>query len=215
MGIEIESWWKRHHRAGGLVWQVDYPLEKYNKDWLSLQDKAGTLDPKDWRTFRDAKITDNSMPNRDIMEDYSKVSWLRDQFKINGITYPVTLLFERWKGKWRVHPGSGRCIAAASLDWPTIPAVYIDFRWAKPQSAWGAKTIDTVEDFKYYVNTIHFDVYSANSEYAVERDAEWSLEGLQTVWQTNDAWHLVRWSEGAGFLHDKKEWRAHGSAKYV
>ena len=215
MGIEIKHWWNRHHRAGGLVWRVEYPLTSYRKDWLSLQDKAGTLNPKDWRAFRDARVTDNSMPNRDIMEDYCKVSWLREQFTVNGLTHPVTLLYERWKNRWRIHPGSGRCQAAASLDWPTIPADYIDFHWAKPKSSWQAKTIDTVEEFKYYVNSHEFDVYPANSEYAVERDSEWELEKLKTIWQTMDAWHLVRWSEGASFLADKRQWREHGTAKYV
>tara|TARA_B100000965_G_scaffold386884_1_gene389599 strand:- start:2548 stop:3195 length:648 start_codon:yes stop_codon:yes gene_type:complete len=215
MGIEIENWWNRHHRAGGLVWQVDYPIDHYRKDWLSLQDKAGTLDPQDWRAFRKANITDNSMKNRVIMEDYSKVAWLREQFTINGLTHPVTLLYERWRNRWRVHPGSGRCIAAASLDWPTIPAVYIDFHWARPRKDWGAKTIDTVEDFKYYVNSKQFDVYLAYSEYAVERDAEWDLEKLKSIWQTNDYWHLVRWSEGSTFLRDKKQWREYGTNKYI
>ena len=75
MGIDIKSWWSRHHRAGGKVWRVDYPLEKHHKDWLSLQDKASTLDPKEWRAFRNASVYDNKMPNRELMEDYCKIAW--------------------------------------------------------------------------------------------------------------------------------------------
>ena len=107
MGIDIKSWWSRHHRAGGKVWRVDYPLEKHRKDWLSLQDKASTLDPKEWRAFRNASVYDNKMPNRELMEDYCKIAWLRNDFKVNGIKHPVQLLFELWHNKWRVHPGSG------------------------------------------------------------------------------------------------------------
>ena len=214
MGIDIKSWWSRHHRAGGKVWRVDYPLEKHRKDWLSLQDKASTLDPKEWRAFRNASVYDNKMPNRELMEDFCKIAWLRNDFKVNGIKHPVSLLYEKWHNKWRVHPGSGRCVAAASLDWPTIPAVYIDFHWAKPK--WeGSKIIDKIEDFKYYVHNHHFEIYPVNSEYAVERDAEWNLEKLKQFWQTSDAWHFVRWSEGAEFIKYKKQWREFGSAKYV
>ena len=54
-----------------------------------------------------------------------------------------------------------------------------------------------------------------NSEYAVERDAEWNLDELGKLWQTMDAWHFVRWSEGANFIEYKKQWREFGSAKYV
>ena len=210
----LESWWGRHHRAGGTVWSVDYPVEKYKTDWLALQDQASTLDPKEWRAFSTASITNNKMPNRELLEDTSKIHWLRKEFETNGITHPVQLMYEPWRNKWRVHPGSGRCIAAASLDWPTIPAVYINFRWST-EPPWHCKKIDTVQEFVTITNSKEFDIYPVTADVAVERDAEWDRIGLDLYTNTNDAWQMCRWSEGHQFMSYKKAWREFGSAKYT
>lgn len=210
----LESWWGRHHRAGGTVWSVDYPVEKYKTDWLSLQDQASTLDPQEWRAFSTSSVADNSMANRELMEDVAKIHWLRNEFEVNGITHPVQLMYEPWRNKWRVHPGSGRCIAAASLDWPTIPAVYVNFRWSKGVP-WPAKRLDTLQEFVKITNSTEFDIYPIDSDIAVERDGEWDRVGLGLYSNSNDAWQMCRWSEGYKFMSYKKAWREFGSAKYT
>lgn len=210
---DINRWWKHHHSMGGTVWYTDYAVQSYQSDWEHLQRKAQRIPVEQWQQFANAAVTDNSMPNRETMDDYCKVRWLRNEYKTNGIVHPVTLLYERWHSKWRVHPGSGRCMAAAALDWPTIPAIYINYAWTK-NHAHEQTEITSVEQFCEISGSTNFEIYSIFEQYAEERDSVWKVAKANTLNDGRD-WQFVRWSEGNNFINYKTAWRKFGTDKYL
>jgi hypothetical protein len=78
--------------------------------------------------FSEAEVTDNGMPDREIMEDASKIHMLRDVYRHNEMLFNLQLLREPWYDRWRVHPGSGRLAAQWLEGRREIPGIYIHFQ---------------------------------------------------------------------------------------
>lgn len=94
--------------------------------------------------FSEAEVTDNSMLDREVLEDASKIHMLRDVYRKGEMLFNLQLLHEPWYDRWRIHPGSGRLAAQWLEGRQEIPGVYIHFQ-TENTHRWGWQTVyDTV-----------------------------------------------------------------------
>lgn len=104
---------------------------------VELFDKYKKIPFEQVLEFSEAQVTDNSMPNREVLEDGSKIHMLRHAYRNNDIQFNVQLLHEPWYDRWRVHPGSGRLAALWLEGAVEIPGVHIHFN-TSPRRYWGS-----------------------------------------------------------------------------
>lgn len=110
----LNNWWINHTRWGGCVFHVEMQWKDVTSPEQyvdSLFKKYKQLPFEDILAFSESDVTDNSMPNREIMEDASKIYMLRDSIRNNNMQFLPQIIHEPWRERYRIHPGSGRAAA--------------------------------------------------------------------------------------------------------
>ena len=216
---KLNRWWRSHREYGGGVYKVymdwkeiTHP-EKY-VDNLFKQYKA--LSFEDILAFSESEVTDNSMPNRDIMEDASKIHMLRHAIRNKEMLFRPQVLHEPWYDRYRVHPGSGRAAALWLEGYDGLPGLYIHFNercFTPPKDAYELLTVPEIQaniifqkhaepDFESY------DAFPKQKSTCIktqDMDSEWHWHYIKTY----RPWRFLRWSEGNNFLKHKYNWRTY------
>jgi len=205
----LDEWWKTHHELGGSVYTVeaDWDLIHSPEEYVTeLYEQFRQLDIIDTIRFSEARLTDNRMENREILEDASKIYWLTGLAMENKLSFVPQLLHEPWHNRYRVHPGSGRLSAMWKAGITNFPAVYIHFGDEFKVPPHSQRIINATEFQKSIIyqrkSVPEYEMYPAtNSAKTYAMDREWN-------YISNTPWKFVRWSEGRKFLDYKREWRA-------
>lgn len=213
------KWFDTHTLMGGTVKNVtlDWDQITHPGNYVDyLFDTYRALPFEDVLAFSESEVTDNSMPNREVLEDASKIHMLRDAIRNNNLIFTPQLVYEPWYSRWRVHPGSGRAAAMWLEGYKNINGIYVHFQ--EPIF----KDVDNIGDnidSNIFLESIYmnkrvqadFEYYHAFPKVAVEcaktqrMDYEWHWHYVKTYRN----WKFVRWSEGKNFLKHKYNWRSY------
>lgn len=206
----LERWLENHCKLGGHVFLVHdtYALvgspEQYVTD---LYDSFRQLPFETVNEFVAAGVTDNTMQHRNILEDASKIHYLRQQIRAGKLSFRPQILHEPWYNRWRVHPGSGR-YAAMWLENPTdwLRSIYIYFNEPGFKIPAGVTAID-LQDPDAFIKSItltntSIDFTTHPAFERSDRDAEWHPDIT-----TDKPWQFLRYSEGTNFIGYKQAWR--------
>jgi hypothetical protein len=206
---KLNAWWDKHHNLGGTVWSVDadWDIVDSPEHWIDdIYSKYSKLSFEQVLSFSEAEVTDNSMPDREILEEGSKIYYLTNEMKNKKIKHVTQLLHEPWHDRYRVHPGSGRTSALWLNNFKTFPCIYIHFNEGEfciPKNSTQLKTKSEFIDatvFQEYTEP-QFETYPATISYKTKMlDSEWT-------YVSQAPWEFIRWSEGKKFLNYKKAWR--------
>lgn len=200
----LKQWWDNHHDQGGSVWSVAYPATD-NSEALELINSYVSIELDEVIAFSACDVFDNSMPNRDTLEDASKVIWLYNEINSSGLKFPGILLHEYWHDRYRVHPGSGRYLATTLTDNNIMPCVYYHYNEPGFVIPDNSKQILTLDEFVYYVgkgSQAHWEMYDIFSEDYKQKDPNW----IPQI-QTGRHWQMPWFSEGENFVNSKISWR--------
>lgn len=215
----LNKWWHNHQRYQGEVHVVKCSsaiLESPEKYIDNLFSAYKNLTIEEVMHFIDADVTDNEMPNREVLEDGSKIHYLRQLIKDNKLKFLPALLHEPWKDRFRIHPGSGRYAALWLEGIKEFDAIYVHFNENNFEVPVTSTELYTVTDFKnavsYNDDQPYFETYFAFPKTAkdcrntLNMDREWQWHHSPTY----IPWKFIRWSEGPDFLKYKKAWRSCG-----
>jgi len=205
----INNWFNNHISLGGSVHIVHDTVsligspEPYLTD---IYDRFSKLTFEDVEHFMGSRILDNSMPNRALIEDATKLYYLGEQIKQDKLIFKPQLLHEPWADRYRVHPGSGRIAAMWKCD-PIKPieSIYIHFNediFTIPQNSTEVRSSQAFLDAITYKATTSIDCTVETALKRTERDTEWDPTIVSTV-----NWEFIRYSEGKYFLEYKQAWR--------
>jgi hypothetical protein len=215
----LNKWWLAHKRYAGEVWKVkcdttilDSPENYIDKTFEQFK----KLPLEDVMAFSEAEITDNNMENREVLEDASKIHYLRHCIRNDGLNFAPQLLHEPWKDRYRVHPGSGRFAALWLEGYREFDAIYIHFvenNFVSPARATELKTqAEFIQAIKlnniepYYETYFAFPKVAKDCRNTLNMDREWQWHHTPTY----IPWKFIRWSEGPEFLNYKRNWRSYG-----
>lgn len=217
--LKLRRWWNSHHRSGGSVYliktdwcNVTHP-EKYT---TNLYNKFRSIPFENILKFSESEITDNSMPDREVMEDASKIHMLRNKIKNKSLHFLPQLIHEPWYSRYRVHPGSGRAAAMWLEGIKSLSAIYIhfdeeEFKIPKGDFTQITKISDFEESIIFQKPTLpEYEIYEAfptlRQQCALTQnmDFEWHWHYLKN----KKSWKFLRYSEGKNFLRHKYEWRS-------
>lgn len=217
----LRHWHEQHTAQGGYVgvsW-VDWNwLTPPMMEIAKLLERFRNLPLEEVMAFTDTHVTDNAMPNRDTLEDGSKLFYLVNQIEFLELLFHPQILHEPWHDRYRVHPGSGRLQALWLCGYENIKTIYTHFD--EPGFVPPPRTIK-LETYRHIEKEIIFDSVMAPSAIDYEfyqafpqtqldilhtqkQDSEWHFENHTTDKQ----WHFFRYSEGSAFLEFKNEWRS-------
>ena len=220
--IELEDWWSQHESMGGYVAMcyVDWTNVHSPKNAIvDLLEKFRKIPEQEIKNFTNASVIDNNMPNRNTLEDASKIFYLTDELEAEGtLLYVPQILHEPWHNRYRVHPGSGRLAALWLCGYETFRTIYTHFDepgFAAPGTA--LKLHSPVELIMNCRNTsqlgffpyIDTETYYAFPHEKTDKcitssmDSEWDFDQIQTLMP----WKFIRYSEGTNFLDYKQQWR--------
>jgi hypothetical protein len=204
----LEQWMENHRKLGGRVFLVHDAralVGSPDQYVTTLYDSFKKLSFETVNEFVAAGVTDNTMPYRDVLEDGSKIHYLRQQIRAHKLAFCPQLLHEPWYGRWRVHPGSGR-YAAMWLENPTdwLRSIYIYFNEPGFRIPEGATDLQNpaafIEAITLTASNIDFTTHLAFER--SDRDTEWHPNIT-----TDKGWQFLRYSEGEHFLSHKQAWR--------
>jgi hypothetical protein len=206
----LDRWMENHRKLGGHVFLVHdtYALVGSPEQYVTnLYDSFRQLSFETVNEFVAAGVTDNTMQHRDILEDASKIHYLRQQIRAGKLAFRPQLLHEPWRNRWRVHPGSGR-YAAMWMENPTdwLRSIYIYFNEPGFEMPTGATAIDLrnpaafINAITLTASDIDFTTHTAFER--SDRDTEWHPNIT-----TDKDWQFLRYSEGEHFLNYKQAWR--------
>jgi len=217
--ITLNRWWKNHSLYKGEVYAVEM-------DWNDITNPEQYVDTlfkeykqipfEDILAFSESEVTDNSMPNREIMEDASKIHMLRHVIRNKELQFVPQVLHEPWYDRWRVHPGSGRSAALWLEGYSTLPGIYIYFNEREFRIPSNSVKMNCTEDFLDAIvlqkdTEPDFETYDAFPKIYKEcnktqdMDYEWHWHYIKTY----RPWRFIRWSEGKSFLKHKYIWRSY------
>ena len=201
----LNDWWDTHHALGGSVYTSDWPIQDLSSVLTPLLESFYALSFEEVLEFSEAPVTDNSMPNRNILEDASKIYYLVKEIKKTGLNFPPQLLHEPWAERYRIHPGSGRLLAMFASGQKMMKVIYIHFDepgFTVPATGEIIKDATQLNAMVKQQNVDpHYTSYAAFDGFALE-DSEWK----PTI-ATNKPWRFLRYSEGPEFLNYKVNWR--------
>ena len=215
---KINKWYDSHLWYGGSVYdceldwsEVAHPGKYVDTLFLKYRD----IPFEDVLAFSESEVTDNSMPNREVMEDASKIHMLRHKIQQRKLLFKPQLIHEPWYDRYRVHPGSGRIAAMWLEGWKYIPCIYVHFNEKdfKPPKKTDMvyekefhKRIQLQKNDDFDIQTYHaFPKTSKDCEKTYSMDSEWRWHHIKTY----RPWRFIRWSEGENFLRHKYEWRSY------
>jgi len=205
----INEWWDKHHSMGGSVWsvQADWNLIDSPQDWIdNIFAQYRDLSFEQVLEFTESDVTDNSMHNRDILEEGSKIYYLTEEMRNYKINFVPQLIHEPWNNRYRIHPGSGRTAALWLNEYKKFPCLYVHFAEGDFEIPNNSMQIENVTDLIQAVcfqrnSKPEFEFYPATiCERTRQLDREWNYVSVQP-------WEFIRWSEGTNFLNYKKSWR--------
>lgn len=218
----IRNWHERHVEQGGYVgvsW-VDWNfLTPPLVELIDLLERFKRLPLEDVMAFTDTFVTDNTMPNRDVLEDGSKIFYLVNQIEFLELMFHPQIIHEPWYDRYRVHPGSGRLQALWLCGYENIKTIYTHFNepgFVAPPRTIVLPTYKHIEKEIVFDNVIgppavDYEFYEAfpttqlAQMHTYNQDSEWHFENHTT----NKQWHFFRYSEGTAFLEFKSEWRSY------
>ena len=218
----LRHWYERHVEQGGYVGvsYVDWNfLTPPINELITLLEKFKRLPLEEVMAFTDTNVTDNDMPNRDTLEDGSKIFYLVNQIEYLELLFNPQILHEPWYDRYRVHPGSGRLQALWLCGYENIKTIYTHFDepgFTPPPRTikctdWTSIQKEIIFDGVNGPDNIDYEFYEAfpNEQLAQlhtqKADREWHFENHTT----NKLWYFFRYSEGAAFLNFKNEWRSY------
>jgi hypothetical protein len=212
----FKKWLDSHKFFGGKL--VKIPDVKkyvnYHPDhYKNLCEKFKKVPLNEVELFCSADVYDNKMPNRDILEDGSKIYHLIKN--IDHMKFHVQLVHEPWYSRWRVHPGSGRFIAQCETNPESpIPAIYIYFNekiFDLPDEYIDLTDMPYDEIYENLCisadhNELDFTDFPAFGKESIKRDGEWNPPNrmMNPLWYP---WSFIRYSEGNNFGKYKTAWR--------
>ena len=96
---QLKDWFDKHNELGGYVascyvdWNiVTSPLYEFIK-LLEAYKKIEYLDIED---FAQSEVMDNTMPDRWIMEDISKIKYLTEEIMADSLLFHPQIIHEPW-----------------------------------------------------------------------------------------------------------------------
>ena len=216
----LNEWWDNHRSHGGEVYLVEMPWEDvtHPREYTDkLFNSFRNLDFDDILAFSEREVTDNTMPNREIMEDASKIHMLRDVLKNNQMQFIPQIVHEPWHERYRAHPGSGRASAMYLEGYEKLTGIYIHFQNVNFTIPPGAEPIEFIGDLLWHMKfqtpaQPDFETYEAFpiTEYEQKKtktmDSEWN-----PTFKDFTPWQFIRWSEGRNFLEHKYKWRSYAT----
>ena len=126
----LNKWWLAHKKYGGEVWKVkcDTTILASPENYIDKTfEQFKKLPLEDVMAFSEAEVTDNGMDNREVLEDGSKIHYLRHCIREGELNFAPSLLHEPWKDRYRIHPGSGRFAALWLEGHKSFNAIYLHF----------------------------------------------------------------------------------------
>ncbi|SVB79281.1 uncharacterized protein METZ01_LOCUS232135, partial [marine metagenome] len=222
----FDHWLKNHQKLGGFLASsyVDWNLlHSPCKDIVKKLEEYKRIPFECIMEFADAKVTDNSMEYRDVMEDISKIFYLCELIQHNELTYNPQILHEPWHNRYRVHPGSGRLMALWLCGYESIKTIYIHFDepgFQPPGDCFIIKDRNTAHQ-EFHINPqmhgistrhkLQVETYAAFPKLEAEciRTRDYDYEWDWSHIHTNKFWQFMRFSEGGEFLDYKNMWRSY------
>jgi hypothetical protein len=184
---------------------------------IELLEAYRRLDPAEVVAFSEACTTDNNMPNRQILEDASKIFHLTRELEYGNLIFNPQIIHEPWHNRYRIHPGSGRAAALWLSGYERFKTIYTHFDEpgfvppgiALRMHSWKDMMLECVTTMVMSPVFIDVDRYYAFPQEHVDicktsnMDSEWGYNQMNPMMP----WEFVRYSEGRDFLKFKQEWR--------
>jgi len=214
----LNNWWDHHGMYGGEVYLVEMPWQDVTHPGEytdKLFESFRKLDFDDILAFSESNVTDNSMPNREIMEDASKIHMLRDMLQQKRMQFVPQILHEPWYERYRAHPGSGRASAMYLEGFQCLTGVYIHFDHPDFKIPKNAQRLEFLGDFLWNIKfqtpvQPDFETYEA---FPITTQGKAKTNKMDSEWKpdfhTATPWEFIRWSEGKNFLEHKYSWRSY------
>ncbi len=126
----LKNWYDKHISIGGYVascyvdWNI---LHNPMHDFIKLLEAYKKIEYLDIEEFAQSEVMDNTMPDRWIMEDLSKIKYLTEEILADALLFHPQIIHEPWFDRYRVHPGSGRAIALWLCGFEQFKTIYTQF----------------------------------------------------------------------------------------
>lgn len=205
----LNTWFKHHHKLGGSVHLVHDTISLVGspEQYLTnIYEKFAVLSIEDIINFMSSSLLDNSMPNRDIIEDAAKIFYLKQEIANNNLLFKTQLLHEPWFNRYRAHPGSGRLAALWEMNrYQPIESIYIHFDeegFEIPENSTIIPSPEALQQEIVYKETANVEFSIEAAMTVTERDDEWTPNI-----ETDKNWQFLRYSEGRFFMGYKEAWR--------
>ena len=226
---QLKHWYDKHISLGGYVascyvdWNI---LQNPMYDFIKLLEAYKKIEYLDIEAFAQSEVIDNTMPDRWIMEDLSKIKYLTEEILADALLFHPQIIHEPWFDRYRVHPGSGRAIALWLCGFQQFKTIYTHFDesgFAPPGhtiklDSWKTLANEIIctgpaNSFRSSYDVETFDAFPLNTDhikYTNNKDSVWAPNLI-----SNKPWEFLVYSEGKQFLNFKKEWRSHSYDMYT
>lgn len=218
----LTHWFNSHHSIGGSLWDCRLPwdfLGSPEADLYDLFERYAKLDFEQIFEFSKSHVFDNDMPDRELMEDATKIYFLVQEIEHNNLKFNPQIVHEPWYDRYRVHPGSGRLAAMWLSMFNNVRCLYTHFDEPGFEIPPYSTRIFDVEGVVETIiregrnKTSNIEIYRAfpdqenKYEYTFTKkmDSEWEPERVKT----DKDWEFLRYSEGKIFVKSKREWRTY------
>jgi hypothetical protein len=225
----LKDWYEKHYSLGGYVascyvdWNI---IQNPIYDFVELIEKYKKIDYLEIEEFATADVTNNSMSNRLVMEDMSKIKYLTEEIMADSLMFHPQVIHEPWFDRYRIHPGSGRAIALWLCGYTQFKAIYTHFdepgfeppgdtirmdSWRTLSKELGADA--PLRAMLQPPDAQTFQAFPSTYEdilHTTDKDDIWA-----PTFTTTKPWEFLVYSEGQNFLGFKKEWRSHSYDLYT
>lgn len=226
---QLKNWFDKHISLGGYVascyvdWNI---LQNPMYDFIKLLEEYKKIEYLDIEAFAQSEVIDNTMPDRWLMEDLSKIKYLTEEILADALLFHPQVIHEPWFDRYRVHPGSGRAIALWLCGFQQFKTIYTHFDetgFAPPGhtiklDSWKTLANEIIctgpaNSFRSSYDVETFDAFPLNTDHIKHthnKDSVWAPNLI-----SNKPWEFLVYSEGKQFLHFKREWRSHSYDMYT
>lgn len=219
--LQIKDWYERHIYLGGYTascyvdWNIIHnPLN----DFVRMLEEFKQVPSEKIAEFMEADVTDNSMHNRNLLEDMSKIGYLVEEVLYETLMFHPQVIHEPWYNRYRIHPGSGRAIAmwlAGVEQFKTIYTHFDGMSFVPPghtikHNSWKTFANEIVFPATGLSTSIDIERFSAFPKNIIDynrtknKDSEWKPDTI-----SDRPWEFIVYSEGKNFLKYKTEWRSY------
>ena len=226
---QLKNWFDKHISLGGYVascyvdWNI---LQNPMYDFIKLLEEYKKIEYLDIEAFAQSEVIDNTMPDRWLMEDLSKIKYLTEEILADALLFHPQVIHEPWFDRYRVHPGSGRAIALWLCGFQQFKTIYTHFDetgFAPPGhtiklDSWKTLANEIIctgpaNSFRSSYDVETFDAFPVgynDIRNTNDKDSVWAPNLI-----SNKPWEFLVYSEGKQFLHFKREWRSHSYDMYT